>query len=90
MRKGIHPLQRALTVVNTQGASWTVLSTVTLPGGRLFLQQDTTSHPAWTLRQAEVTNTGRAARFRQRFGLSPPAEARAQQDDKETSGKSSQ
>ncbi len=69
MRKGIHPLQRALRLVNTKGGSATVWSTLHAPGGQYHLQSDTTTHAAWTGRKKEVTNTGRVAMFRQRFGL---------------------
>jgi ribosomal protein L31 len=70
MRKGIHPLQRALTVINTKGASVTVLSTLRPPNGQLFLQSDTTTHPAWTGKRKELAATGRAALFKQKFDFS--------------------
>jgi len=67
MRKGIHPLLRALTLVNTQGASTTVWSTLAARDGRILLQADHNTHPAWTGRKAAISNTGRVALFRQRF-----------------------
>jgi ribosomal protein L31 len=70
MRKGIHPLQRALTVINTKGASSTVLSVLRPQGGLYFLQSDTTTHPAWTGKKKELGTSGRAALFKQKFDLS--------------------
>jgi ribosomal protein L31 len=67
MRKGIHPLQRALTIINTKGASTTVWSVARPPNGHYQLQSDTTTHPAWTGRRKEVAATGRVAQFKQRF-----------------------
>lgn len=80
MRKGIHPLQRCLTIVNTKGASSVVWSTMRAPNDTYFLQSDTTTHAAWTGRKKQTANTGRVAMFRQRFGLgaskeAPPASA---------------
>ena len=70
MRKGIHPLQRALTVINTKGASSTVLSVLRPHNGLFFLQSDTTTHTAWTGKRKELGNSGRAALFKQKFDLS--------------------
>jgi ribosomal protein L31 len=67
MRKGIHPLLRRLQLVTTQGASTTVWSTLAARDGRILLQADHNTHPAWTGRKAAISNTGRVARFRQRF-----------------------
>jgi len=68
-KKGIHPLQRVLRIVNTKGASVTAYSVAQPAGGLAFLQHDSTTHPAWTGRKKEATNTGQVAKFRQRFGL---------------------
>ena len=70
MRKGIHPLQRALTVINTKGASSTELSVLRPHSGLYFLQSDTTTHPAWTGKKKELGTSGRAALFKQKFDLS--------------------
>ena len=75
MRKGIHPLQRVVRIINTKGASCLAASVAQPAAGRIFLQYDTASHPAWTGRKAAVTNTGRVAKFNLRFGSQPPAAA---------------
>lgn len=70
MRKGIHPLQRALTLINTKGASVTVLSVLRPPNGQVLLQSDTTTHAAWTGKRKDLAASGRAALFKQKFDLS--------------------
>ena len=77
MRKGIHPLLRRLQLVTTQGASTSVWSPINARDGRLLLAVDHNTHPAWTGRKAEVSNTGRVARFRQRFQPEAAAAAAA-------------
>jgi large subunit ribosomal protein L31 len=77
MRKGIHPLLKRLTVVNAQGASTSVWSTMSARGGAIFLQSDPTTHPAWTGRKLAIANTGRVAKFRQRFEADATAAAAA-------------
>lgn len=75
MRKGIHPLLRRLTVVDTRGASSHLWSCVSVPRAALLLQSDPSTHPAWTLRKAAATNTGRVALYRQRFAVSRAEDA---------------
>ena len=75
MRKGIHPLMKRLTLVTSQGASSTIWSTMSARRGQLILQTDPSNHPAWTGRKAAVANTGRVARFRQRFEADAAASA---------------
>ena len=64
MRKGIHPLMRRLTLVNAQGASSTVWSTMAARNGQLLLQTDPSTHPAWTGRKLAVVRTSPAAGLR--------------------------
>jgi ribosomal protein L31 len=84
MKKGIHPLQRLLRVVDTKGGSRLVLSVAQPPKGALFLQHDTTTHPAWTGKAKEVANTGQVYKFRQRFGLSVEKPAAAVEPSEES------
>jgi ribosomal protein L31 len=81
MRKGIHPLLRALRIVDTQGGSSLSASVAPPPKGLYFLQHDTTNHPAWTRKKKETSNTGQVAKYNLRFGgalgapSAPPAAA---------------
>jgi large subunit ribosomal protein L31 len=48
MRKNLHPLLKSMRVVMRNGASFNVQTVMNRKNIPLFLQTDTTTHPAWT------------------------------------------
>ncbi len=68
MTKGIHPDYPEITVVLTDGTSFTTRSTWGQPGDSLRLDVDPKSHPAWTGGGTRIVDTaGQVAKFRKRF-----------------------
>ncbi|MCH7931040.1 MAG: 50S ribosomal protein L31 [Proteobacteria bacterium] len=68
MKKGIHPDYHEITVVMTDGTSFTTRSTWGQPGDSLRLDVDPKSHPAWTGGGTRIVDTaGQVAKFRKRF-----------------------
>ena len=68
MKKGIHPDYHEITVVMTDGPSFTTRSTWGQPGDSLRLDVDPKSHPAWTGGGTRIVDTaGQVAKFRKRF-----------------------
>ncbi len=68
MKKGIHPDYHEITVVMTDGTSFTTRSTWGQPGDSLRLDVDPKSHPAWIGGGARIVDTaGQVAKFRRRF-----------------------
>ncbi len=68
MKKGIHPDYHEITVVMTDGTSFTTRSTWGQPGDSLRLDVDPKSHPAWTGGGTRIVDTaGQVAKFRRRF-----------------------
>jgi len=69
MKTGIHPDYHEITIVMTDGTSFTTRSTWGKPGDSMRLDIDPTSHPAWTGGQHRLLDTGgQLARFNKRFG----------------------
>ena len=68
MKKDIHPEYHEITVVMTDGTSYTTRSTWGSPGDTLKLDIDPLSHPAWTggAQRINVTDT-QVAKFNKRF-----------------------
>ena len=68
MKKGIHPDYHEITVVMTDGSSFTTRSTWGKAGDTMTLDIDPKSHPAWIGgNQRLVDSRGQVARFRKRF-----------------------
>jgi large subunit ribosomal protein L31 len=68
MKQGIHPDYHEITVVMTDGSTYTTRSTYGKAGDTLRLEIDPKSHPAWTGGQQRLLDTGgQLARFNRRF-----------------------
>ncbi len=68
MKKGIHPDYHEITVVMTDGSSFTTRSTWGKAGDTMTLDIDPKSHPAWIGgNQRLVDSGGQVARFSKRF-----------------------
>jgi large subunit ribosomal protein L31 len=68
MKEGIHPDYHEITVVMTDGSTYTTRSTYGKPGETLHLDIDSKSHPAWTGGQQRLNDQGgQLARFNKRF-----------------------
>ncbi len=68
MKSDTHPDYHEITVVMTDGTSYTTRSTWGSPGDTLKLDIDPLSHPAWTggAQRLNVTDT-QVAKFNKRF-----------------------
>ena len=66
MKQGIHPEYKELTVVRTDGSTFTTRSTYA-KSDRMQLDIDPLTHPAWTGGSAKVSETGRVAKFNNRY-----------------------
>ena len=68
MKKGIHPDYHEITVVMTDGSSFTTRSTWGKAGDTMTLDIDPKSHPAWIGgNQRLVDSGGQVARFSKRL-----------------------
>lgn len=68
MKPNIHPDYHEITVVMTDGSSFTTRSTWGKPGDSMRLDIDTKSHPVWTGGQQRLLDRGgQLARFNKRF-----------------------
>jgi len=67
MKKDIHPDYHEITVVMTDGSSFTTRSTLGKAGDTLRLDIDPKSHPAWTGVQKLLDTGGQIAKFNKRF-----------------------
>ncbi|MEM1103064.1 MAG: 50S ribosomal protein L31 [Pseudomonadota bacterium] len=68
MKKDIHPDYHEITVVMTDGSSFTTRSTYGEPGATLTLDIDPKSHPAWTGGGQQLMDRGgRVSKFKNRF-----------------------
>ncbi|MEQ9641228.1 MAG: 50S ribosomal protein L31 [Alphaproteobacteria bacterium] len=68
MKQDTHPDYHEITVVMTDGTEYTTRSTYGEPGAKLTLDIDPNTHPAWTGGPQRVLDTGRVAKFRNKFG----------------------
>lgn len=69
MKTGIHPDYHPITIIMTDGSSFTTRSTWGKEGDSLRLDIDPKSHPAWTGGQQKLMDTGgQLSRFNKRFG----------------------
>ena len=68
MKKKIHPDYHEITVVMTDGTTFTTRSTWGKEGDKLTLDVDPVSHPAWTGGAQRLVDTGgQVAKFNKRF-----------------------
>lgn len=68
MKADIHPEYHEITVVMTDGTTFTTRSTWGKAGDTMRLEIDPKSHPAWTGGQQRLMDTGgQLARFNKRF-----------------------
>lgn len=67
MKEGVHPDYHEITIVMTDGSSFTTRSTWGKAGDTLRLDIDPKSHPAWTGVHRLVDSGGQLAKFKKRF-----------------------
>jgi len=68
MKKGIHPNYHFVTVTLNDGSTYKTRTTFSPPGGKVTLDIDPTTHPAWTGGQQQLVDRGgRLTRFNKRF-----------------------
>lgn len=67
MKQDIHPEYHEITVIMTDGSSFTTRSTFGKPGDTLRLDIDSKSHPAWTGVQKLLDTGGQIAKFNKRY-----------------------
>lgn len=83
MKPNIHPDYHPITVVMTNGDSFTTNSTLGKTGERLLLDVDYRTHPAWVGGVAQLNQkASKVASFNKRFagiGFATPAAAVAEE-----------
>jgi large subunit ribosomal protein L31 len=68
MKKDVHPDYHRITVVMTDGTQFETYSCYGEEGGKLQLDIDPKTHPAWTGgNQQLVDRGGRVSRFKKKF-----------------------
>ena len=67
MKNGIHPDYHEITVIMTDGSTFTTRSTYGKEGDSLRLDIDPKTHPAWTGVHRLVDTGGQLAKFNKRF-----------------------
>ncbi len=67
MKSDIHPDYHEITVIQTDGSTFTTRSTMGKEGAELRLDIDPKSHPAWTGVHRLVDSGGQLAKFNKRF-----------------------
>ena len=67
MKDGIHPEYHEITVIMTDGSTFTTRSTYGKSGDSLRLDIDPKTHPAWTGVHRLVDTGGQLAKFNKRF-----------------------
>lgn len=68
MKKDTHPDYHEITVVMTDGTTYTTRSTYGKAGDTVKLDIDPKTHPAWTGGQQRLVDTGgQVAKFNKRF-----------------------
>ncbi|ADP69845.1 ribosomal protein L31 [Rhodomicrobium vannielii ATCC 17100] len=68
MKKDIHPDYHKITVVMTNGETFETFSTYGQEGGKLNLDIDPNSHPAWTGGNQQLLDRGgRVSKFKKKF-----------------------
>ena len=68
MKPDIHPDYHEITVVMTDGSTFTTRSTYGKEGETLALEIDPSAHPAWTGGSAKLMDTGgRVSKFKKKY-----------------------
>src|SRR4051812_40664326 len=67
VKPDIHPDYHEITVVMTDGSTFTTRSTYGKEGDTLHLDVDPKSHPAWTGGNVQVIERGQVEKFNRRF-----------------------
>ncbi len=67
MKKDVHPDYHEITVVQTDGTSFTTRSTWGEPGAEMRLDIDPKTHPAWTGVHRLMDGGGQLSKFNKRF-----------------------
>jgi len=67
MKPDIHPAYHDITVVMTDGTTFTTKSCYGKPGDTIRLDIDPKSHPAWTGQQRVIDTGGQIAKFNRKF-----------------------
>ena len=67
MKDGIHPEYHEITVIMTDGSTFTTRSTYGKAGDSLRLDIDPKTHPAWTGVHRLVDTGGQLVKFNKRF-----------------------
>lgn len=68
MKEGIHPDYHDVTIIMTDGSTFTTRSTYGSAGDSLRLDIDPKSHPAWTGGGIKLVDSGgQVAKFNKRF-----------------------
>lgn len=67
MKSDIHPDYHEITVVMTDGSTFTTRSTWGKEGDTMTLDVDPKSHPAWTGGSLQVRERGQVEKFNRRF-----------------------
>ncbi|MGF1562118.1 MAG: 50S ribosomal protein L31 [Geminicoccaceae bacterium] len=67
MKSDIHPDYHEITVVMTDGSTFTTRSTYGVAGDTLTLDSDPKNHPAWTGESNIQARGGMVDRFNKRF-----------------------
>ena len=67
MKDGIHPEYHEITVIMTDGSTFTTRSTYGKAGDSLRLDIDPKTHPAWTGVHRLIDTGGQLAKFNKRF-----------------------
>ena len=68
MKADIHPDYHEISIEMTDGTVYRTRSTWGEAGKKLRLEIDPHTHPAWTGGPQKVLDSGRVARFRNRYG----------------------
>jgi len=69
MKADIHPEYHEITVIMTDGSTFTTRSTYGAPGDTMRLDIDPKSHPAWTGVQRMLDTGGQVGKFNDKFGF---------------------
>ncbi|MEI8295867.1 MAG: 50S ribosomal protein L31 [Alphaproteobacteria bacterium] len=69
MKDGIHPSYHEITVVMTDGSTFTTKTTWGKPGDKMTLEIDPLCHPAWIgYGQRLMDTAGQISKFGKRYG----------------------
>ena len=87
MKQGIHPEYKEINVIWTDGTITKTRSTYAKSDLRLDI--DPTTHPAWTGSAAKISETGRLAKFKSRYGAAAGGKANSEEQPAKTDEKKS-